>query len=137
MKTTYVLSIAALVAIVMAIWIPSRTSPENIGKYQLQEATKLLGQLPQLVEKFYQERGHPPDVNELPTLITSGQFVAKLAGNNPYVITMKMESVYPEIAGKTLIWKFDPSENIWDECSMGSVDLRYKSLKCRRSTKAR
>ncbi len=116
----------------MAIWIPSRPSPDNIGKYQVQEAVFLLERLSIAVEEFREKNGRVPDVQELGLPDTSGKYVATLSGSNPYLAIMKKDGVYAEIAGKSLGWQYDLDNELWLKCNVGTIDMRFKSLECRR-----
>lgn len=135
MKFKFLIGAAVVAAIAMAIAIRSY-EPDNLGKSQVQEGTALLKQLPELVEPFYKEHGRAPNIIELPTLKTSGASVATLTGSNPYLVTMKSQGLYADVAGKTLGWKYDPVKNAWDECSIGTLDMKFKSLKCRSESKS-
>jgi|LWDU01.1.fsa_nt_gi hypothetical protein len=132
MKKIHVISIVTLIGIVLAVWIPSLPSKDNIGKFQIQEATSLLKKLSVEVEMFHEEYNHTPNVNELVGLETSGEYVASLSGSNPYFANIKSEAVYEGIAGKSLGWKYDPESGIWEKCSAGSVPLHFRSIECRR-----
>lgn len=89
MKSTHVISIIVLIGIILAVWLPSGPSPDNIGKFQLQEATSLLEKLSVEVEMFQEEYNHTPNVDELVGLETSGEYVASLSGSNPYFANIK------------------------------------------------
>jgi len=132
MKIIRVISIVVVIGIILAVWIPSRPSPDNIGKHQIHEATSLLKKLSVEVEMFHEEYNHTPNVNELVGLETSGEYVASLSGSNPYFANIKSEAVYEGIAGKSLGWKYDPASGIWEKCSTGTVPLRFRSYECRK-----
>ena len=132
MKSTHVISIIVLIGIILAVWLPSGPSPDNIGKFQLQEATSLLEKLSVEVEMFQEEYNHTPNVDELVGLETSGEYVASLSGSNPYFANIKSEAVYEGIAGKSLGWKYEPASGIWEKCSAGTVPLRFRSYECRK-----
>ena len=135
MKLVHVFVILGLAAIGLALWIPSRPSPDTQGKFHVSEAATLLGELARAVEAFYQQHGRLPVVSELKLNPTSGEFVEGLTGNNPYFAHLRIERVYPAVAGKTLGWFFDPATGQWDECSFGTVEVRFKPLRCRETSR--
>ena len=123
----------ALVGIGLAVWIPSRPSPDAQGKFHVSEAASALYILSRSVEDFYAQNGRVPDVRDLAISPVSGESVEKLTGSNPYYAILKTTGVYAPVAGKTLGWTFDPVAGQWDMCTLGTIDIRFKSENCRKS----
>ena len=130
-KPLHVIAVVVIAGIILAVWLPGQPSPDNLGKHNVSEANSLLNALKREVEIFYANNRRIPDVDEIDIKQRSGKFVEKITGSNPYYATLKKSDVYPPVAGKTLGWSFDPKTGEWDECSLGTVDLRFKSLRCR------
>ncbi len=132
MRLFHVFVTVSLVAIVLAIWLPAReASLHSEGKVHVSEAVALLAELARAVEDYYQQYGRVPGVGDLRLKRTSGKFVEGLIGGNPYFAILRKNSVYPAVAGKTLGWSFNPATGQWDVCSLGTVELRFKPLRCR------
>ncbi len=130
------LSTLVLVGIVVAIAIPGFTCTDCLGKSQVSEAYGLLKGLSPEVEHFFKKNGRFPDVSEL-SCAKSGEYVDRIFGANPYYAEMKLASVYPKIRGGTVGWWYDEQAATWDKCTLGSISLRFKSLKCREAARTR
>jgi len=124
----FIVVFIAIVDIIHVIY-PS----DSRGKRNVSEAVLLLGFLKQNVEDFYEENQRVPDIAELEDMKgSSGRFVEKLTGNNPYYATLKTIGVYPQVSGKTLGWSFDTKTGQWDYCTHGTIDIRFKHHTCRK-----
>ncbi len=130
-KPVHVLALLAIGALVVAVLMPARSSPDHAGRAQVAEATFLLTELRGKVEAFHAKHGRVPGVDELDMPEDAGKYVGHLSGDNPYYATMKKSGVHPPVAGRTLGWSFDPASGWWDTCTLGTVELRFKSLDCR------
>ena len=130
-KPLHVFALLFIAAVFLAVWIPSQPSPDTSGKFHVSEAVTILYRIKREAEPFYEETGRMPDISELKNVGGYGEFVATVEGSNPYFVTLKTTDVYEHVAGKSIGWRFDPEHKTWDQCSLGTVPIRFKPLRCR------
>lgn len=130
-KPLHVFSLLVIAALLVVIWIQSRPSADNLGKAQVAEAVAILEKIKRKAEPFYEKTGRMPDVGELENVGGRSEFISTVEGANPYFVTLKTIGVYEHVMGKTIGWRFDPEDKKWDQCSLGTVPVRFKPLRCR------
>ena len=127
--------VSAIIAILVAMALPLYTT--FIVRSQAAEALELLGGSKSGVQSDIELEGAFPDNDGLDRLgiRRSGRYVATLGSdesNTRLIATYKIEGVSPNLQGKTVVFAYDESSELWAcDGAAGTTDLKYQPRSCK------
>ena len=127
--------VSAIIAILVAMALPLYTT--FIVRSQAAEALELLGGSKAGVQGDIELEGAFPDNGGLDRIgiRRSGRYVGTLVSdesNTRLIATFKNEGVSPNLQGKTVVFAYDESSELWAcDGAAGTTDLKYLPRSCK------